>query len=143
MKKLLAVLLLLVTVFVTTAALSSCAGKVDSDSIWEKAVYKTDTAFGNGEKTVSVNVKAGDKSVIFTIKTDKNTLGDAMTEHGLIAGDKSEYGLYLKTVNGITADYDKDGAYWSFNDGNGAMMPVGVDGAEIKDGEKYELVYTK
>ena len=77
-----------------------------------------------------------------TIKTDKTILGDALLEHSLIAGEEGAYGLYVKFVNGIRADYDLDGAYWGFNKG-GEYMMTGVDGTTIADGDKYELVWTK
>ena len=48
----------------------------------------------------------------------------------------------LKKVNGITADYDVNKCYWGINK-DGESLMTGVDGAEIKDGEHYELVYTK
>lgn len=67
---------------------------------------------------------------------------DALLEHSLVAGDESEYGLYVKVVNGMTADFDVDQAYWAFYK-DGEMMNTGVDGATIADGEHYELVYTK
>ena len=57
----------------------------------------------------------------------------------LIDGENGAYGLYIKLVNGIEADYDKDGTYWAFYK-NGEMMMVGVDGAVIADGEHYELI---
>ena len=50
--------------------------------------------------------------------------------------------VYIKSVNGITADYDVDRSYWAFNK-NGEMMLTGVDMTNIADGEHYELVYTK
>ena len=100
---------------------------------------QNDTEIGEGAKTVQVEVKAGEKTVTFTIHTDKETLGDALLEHNLIAGEKGAYGLYVKLVNGIEADYDKDGTYWAFYK-NGEMMMVGVDGAVIADGEHYELI---
>ena len=113
--------------------------EVVADALWESATYLIDTELGEGAKTVEVEVKAGEKSITFTIHTDKETLGDAMLEHGLIAGEQGAYGLYVKLVNGIEADYDKDGTYWGFYK-NGEMMMVGVDGATIADGEHYELV---
>ena len=143
MKKTVKTIAFLVLIVVMTSLFASCASEADTSSLWEKAEYKSDTTLGSGSTTVNVTVKAGEKSVTFTIRTDKTTLGDALLEHSLIDGDKGDYGLYVKKVNGITADYDIDGAYWAFNDGNGNMMPVGVDGANIADGEKYELVYTK
>ncbi len=131
---LLSVLLLLCVV--------SCGNTVDATGLWENATYRKDTSFGTGAKTVMVEVKAGEDSVTFTIKTDKTTLGDALLEHGLIAGDMGDYGLYVKVVNGITADYDVDQSYWGFFK-NGEYMMTGVDGTEIADGEHYELVYSK
>ena len=110
--------------------------------LWKDAVYAQNKEFGEGKTTVKVEVKADDKSVTFTVKTDKEILGDALLDNKLIAGEESEYGLFVKTVNGITADYDKDKAYWAFYK-DGEYMNTGVDGAKIADGEHYELVYTK
>ena len=42
------------------------------------------------------------------------TLLAALLEHGLIAGEETELGLMVKTVNGITADYNVDRSYWAF-----------------------------
>ena len=119
-------------------AVTSC-NTVSAEGLWENATYRRDTELGDGAKTVQVEVKAGEESVTFTIHTDKDTLGEALLEHELIAGEQGAYGLYVKLVNGIEADYDKDGSYWGFYK-NGEMMLVGVDGAEIADGDHYELV---
>ncbi len=115
---------------------------IKKEGLWTTATYVKDTSFGEGAKTLKIKVEADDRSVIFTIKTDKETVGAALLEHSLIAGDESEYGLYIKVVNGIKADYDTDKAYWSFNK-NGEYMMTGVDSTEFTDGEQYELVYTK
>ena len=79
--------------------------------------------------------------MVFTIKTDAKTVGDALLENELIAGDEGAYGLYIKVVNGLRADYDKDMAYWAFAI-DGEMAMTGVDMTDIVDGGKYELVYT-
>ena len=129
--------LVLTLLFIFT--LVSCGAPED---LWEKATYLEDAAFGEGATTVQIEVKAEDQSVTFTIKTDKKTLGDALLEHDLIAGEESAYGLYVKVVNGITADYDVDQSYWGFYK-NGEYMMTGVDAIEIADGEHYELVYEK
>lgn len=110
--------------------------------VWKDATVTEDATYGEGAVTIQVEVKAEDKSVTLTIKTDKETLGDALTEHNLIDGDKSEYGLYVKQVIGMTADYDVDQSYWSFSK-NGEMMMTGVDGENISDGAHYEITYTK
>ena len=74
----------------------------------------------------------------FEIHTDKETVGEALLELGLIAGDESEYGLYVKTVNGITADYDKDGVYWAFYV-NGEYAQTGVESTSITEGNSYSF----
>ncbi len=109
---------------------------------WDSATYKENKAFGEGAKTVQVEVKYESHSVTFTIHTDAETLGEALLAHDLIAGEESAYGLYVKTVNGILADYDIDQSYWGFFK-DGEYMMTGVDGTEISGGEHFELVYTK
>lgn len=70
------------------------------------------------------------------ISTEKTIVGDALTDEGLIEGEESAYGLYVKKVNGIEAIYEVDGTYWSFYiDGEYAM--TGVDATEIVDGSTY------
>ena len=138
MKKILS---LVTVMLVISMLLTSCflLDKKGDGDVWDNAVYKNDTELGKGSKTVQVEVKAIEKSITFTIHTDKETLGEALFEHDLISGEEGAYGLYVKLVNGIEADYDKDGTFWGFYK-NGEMMMVGVDGAVISDGEHYELV---
>lgn len=78
----------------------------------------------------------------FEIHTDKTIVGDALLELGLIAGEDGPYGLYVKTVNGITADYDTDGTYWAFYEGDSYGM-TGVDLTEIKAGATYAFKVSK
>ena len=78
----------------------------------------------------------------FEIHTDKETVGDALLELELIAGDVGDFGLYVKTVNGITADYDVDQTYWAFYvDGEYAMS--GVDATNIEEGKTYAFKVEK
>ena len=131
--------ILLAIIFVFS--LVSCQ-TVSKEGLWENATYRSDKQFGNGAKTITVEVKAGDDSVTFTIKTDKTTVGDALIEHDLIAGEEGAYGLYVKVVNGITADFDVDQSYWAFYI-NGEMAMTGVDTTDITEGATYKLEYTK
>ena len=138
MKKRILSLLLILCLVLTLCACS----KTKAPDLWENALYTEDTELGQGAKTVTVQVQAEDKTVNFTIHTDSATLGEALMEHGLIAGEDSEFGLYVKQVNGITADYDVDQTYWGFYSG-GEYMMSGVDTTEISGGESYELIRTK
>lgn len=131
--------LTLISLLLLVALAFTACNTVTKEGLWENATYRRDMEFGDGAKTVEVEVKAGEESVTFTIHTDKDTLGDALLEHDLVDGEEGAFGLYVKFVNGIEADYDKDGSYWGFYK-SGEMMPVGVDGAVIADGEHYELV---
>lgn len=78
----------------------------------------------------------------FEIHTDKTIVGDALLELGLIEGEAGPYGLYVKKVNGITADYDVDGTYWAFYVGNEYGM-TGVDLTEIEAGATYAFKVAK
>ena len=78
----------------------------------------------------------------FEVHTDKEIVGEALEELGLISGDEGEYGLYVKTLNGITADYDADGVYWAFYV-NGEYAVSGVDSTPIAEGESYSFKVEK
>ena len=114
----------------------------EAAGLWADAVYTEDTTLGEGERTVTVKFTIEEKSITFTILTDKSILGDALIENSLIEGEQGAYGLYIKKVNGITADYDTDGAYWGFFI-DGEYAATGVDSTTITDGAIYELSYTK
>lgn len=150
MKKLLKSLLTLLLVAALTLGLTACNKKQEAsetngetkNGLWDNAIYLTDTEFGQGTKNLIVEVKAGEQSVKFTIHTDEATVGDALLENNLITGDEGEYGLYIKTVNGITADYDVDQSYWAFYV-DGEYATAGVDSTEIAEESVYQLEYTK
>lgn len=87
-------------------------------------------------------VDGSDNSTCFEIHTDKTIVGEALLELGLIAGEDSQFGLYVKTVNGITADYDVDGTYWAFYEGD-SYAATGVDATTIKPGSTYAFKVSK
>ena len=136
-KQLTSLLLALLMLF----TLAACAD-VERTGAWESAVYDKDTELGKGAKTVEVEVKVEEQSVTFTVHTDKEMLGDALLEHGLIEGDAGPYGLYVKKVNGMTADYDVNQHYWSFSK-NGEGLMTGVDMEAVENGAHYEITYAK
>ena len=123
--------------FICLLCFVSCGEKVDAVGLWENATYLSDTTIGNGDKTVSFDVEAGEQTITITLKTDKATLGEAMFEHGLI-NDAS----FFNVLNGIEASWEKDQAYWGFYQGDEFMM-VGVNDTEISGGEHYRFVYSK
>ena len=101
------------------------------------------TEIGEGKTTFDFEVIDLEQKVTkFKVKTDKTIVGDALVENGLIEGDEGDFGLYVKKVNGIVADYDADQTYWAFYI-NGEMAMTGVDGTEIEEGAVYSFKIEK
>ncbi|MBR2381494.1 MAG: DUF4430 domain-containing protein [Clostridia bacterium] len=124
----------------TTSFVAEEEGQVPE--IWENATYTKDTELGEGSKTFLFKVDAEGYAITFTIHTDAETVGAALLALELIAGEDSQYGLYVKTVNGILADYDVDGTYWAFYE-NGEYAMSGVDTTAITEGQNYSFVRAK
>lgn len=141
MKKLISMLLCIMLVASLAVVSTGCANKAPAAPA---AVTMTEGAtLGKGATAFTFTVVDGEgKSVTVTVKTDKETVGEALVDLGLIEGEESEWGLYVKTVNGVTADYDTDGTYWAFYiDGEYAM--TGVDATEINAGSTYTFQVEK
>lgn len=114
-KRAFALALALVMVF----ALAACGGKT-------------------ANATVTVTVVHGDgSSKGFTVKTDKEMLGEALTDEKLIDGEVSTYGLFIQTVDGETADEAKQ-EWWCLTKGGGSVE-TGIDSTPVEDGAAYEL----
>ena len=126
----------------TTAEATTEESTTKEASLWDDAVYTEDKEFGEGEKVLTVEVTAEEKTVVFTVKTDESTVGAALLANDLIAGEQGDYGLYVKSVNGIIADYSVDQSYWAFYIGD-EYASTGVDSTDIIQGTTYKLVYTK
>lgn len=138
MKKLLSVLLAAIMLF----SFAACGSKEPAS---EAAKTNTDVTV-SADSTVEVGVGAVQFDFVvvsldgtekkFLVKTDKETVGEALVDANLIAGEEGAYGLYVKTVDGTTLDYDKDGKYWAFYiDGEYGM--TGVDMTAIEEGKVY------
>lgn len=133
-----------IALIVATALLAAgCNGnskETPSDAVQTgETVWPDNSQIGEGSTEFSLVVvdKDGNETHL-EIHTDKETVGEALTELGVIAGEESEYGLYVKTVNGITADYDTDGVYWAFYV-DGEYAAAGVDSTPITAGSSYSL----
>lgn len=123
------------------SSVSETSGTGDALSpLWEQARYTEDCEIGSGAHTALITVTIDGKSVLITVKSDKDNLAEMLVETGLAEGDESEYGLYIKRVNGVLADYDVDQAYWSLLQ-NGVPTAVGASSITITDGDAYELMY--
>ena len=131
----------------TETAIVNTETTVETEAVAEtESVESTEAqeiVLGDGSvKFTFIVVDADGNETDFVINTDKETVGDALLEQNLIEGDDSEYGLYVKTVNGITADYDTDQTYWAFYV-NGEYASTGVDSTPVNEGDTYEFKVEK
>ena len=136
--------LCLCILLVAAIALFTTACTNDKTTLTDgNAATEITATYGQGETTFTfcVSDKEG-KETYYAINTDKTTVGEALQELGLIDGEESTYGLYVKTVDGTTLDYDTHGMYWAFYIGT-EMAPTGADMTDIVNGETYRFVATK
>lgn len=112
------------------------AGKTEGVKVEGNVLGEGDTQF------TFIVVDAENNETNFEIHTDKKTVGEALLELDLIAGEEGDYGLYVKTVNGVTVDFDKDGAYWAFYIDD-EYASTGVDSTEIEEGAVYSFKVEK
>ena len=148
MKKMLASILCMVLIAALALIAAGCGGSAagtaaaaaDTQVQAQASGYER---LGEGKTSFFFTVTDGDgKETAFEIHTEKSTVGEALQECGLIEGEQSEYGLYVKTVNGITADYDADGVYWAFYI-DGKYAETGADTTEISEGASYAFKIEK
>lgn len=94
-----------------------------------------------GAKTVTIDVIHRDASLkTFTYHTDREFLGDLLTDEALVNGENGPYGLFITTVDGETAD-DAVQEWWCITK-NQEMLNTSADQTPIADGDKYELTLT-
>lgn len=126
-------MVLIVAMALSMTACSNASDDANTGGGQEQAVSKS--------FTLEVTDRDGNTER-FDLTTDKTTVGEALLEEGLIAGEDGPYGLYITEVSGIVADYSMDGTYWAFYiDGDYANS--GVDTTEVVDGSTYGLKVEK
>ena len=94
-----------------------------------------------GDKTITVTVYNKDSERVFEIDTDAEMLRGALDQIDLVQGEESKYGLFIKTVDGYTAN-DAAQEWWCVTKG-GEDVYTGVESTPIADGDAFEIVYTK
>ena len=142
-KKLLSFILCMVLIAAMALLTTGCNDKTSQEAVQTTSASTETQVLGEGETkfTITVVDKEGTEAS-FEIHTDKEMVGEALQECGLLEGEEGPYGLYVKTVNGITADYDVDQTYWAFYI-NGEYAMTGVDVTEITEGDAYSLKVEK
>jgi len=100
-----------------------------------------------GEKAYVVEVDMGDgDTATYEGSTDAEYLIGLMEE--LSSGEdsfeyeasESEYGMFISSVNGKTADFEADNAYWAIYV-NGEYGSYGADGQPVSDGDTFTFKY--
>ncbi len=122
---------------------SSAASSVASSAA-SSAASSVASAPADAQATVEFTVTGADgsaSSVLLNV-TDGEKLSTALAEAGIISQEEADAG-FVTTVNGETADYNKDQAWWCLTDATGEMTTVGVADIELHDGDSYAFTYTK
>ncbi len=97
-----------------------------------------------GSKAVVIQViNKAEETKVYSLKTDAEYLKQAMEEaEGLeFKGSDGQYGLMITEVNGELADFNTNGAYWSFYV-NDDYCNYGIDQQPVNDGDTFKIVYT-
>jgi hypothetical protein len=150
MRKLLSFILCIVLIAAMALLATGCSDKTETPKASEPAQTEATKAPAStevtekGEGKTAFNFEVTDldgKTTKFLVKTDKTIVGEALLEVGLITGEEGPYGLMVSAVNGDTADYNKDKAYWAFYT-NGEYALKGVDQTEIDPTATYAFVKT-
>lgn len=142
MKKLFTIILALVMAL-SLMACGSTSAQPDGNADADAPVVTDGATLGEGAHSFTLEITDADgKTITASILTDAETVGEALSKLDIIQGEDSEFGLYVKTVNGITADYDVDQTYWAFYI-DGEYAQTSVDMTAVNDGSVYQLVVEK
>ena len=96
-----------------------------------------------GAKTVTLQIVHADGSEkTVTMHTDaENLLGALLEQEGLIEGEGEGSSFFVTTVDGETADWNENQAYWAFTR-DGEWLETGAHDTLIRDGDHFEFTYT-
>ena len=130
---------LLIFLLIAASALCACTQTPPAPPPETPPLSSPQETVGEGAKTFSFTAVDADGAVkSFLVKTDKNTVGEALLDAGLIEGDTGAYGLYVKKVCGTLAEFETTGTYWAFYV-NGSYALNGVDSTEIDESAEYSF----
>lgn len=141
MKKITAFVLALVLAL----SLCACGAPAADEGLVDEAVTAvTDGAtMGEGAKSFTLEITYLEgETITATINTDAESVGEALMDLGVLEGEDGPYGIYIKAINGVTADYETDGTYWAFYI-NGEYAMTGAEVTPIEDNTVYSFVVEK
>ena len=135
-KKMLSLIACIVLIAAMALVTTGCSDNTESTETPDPSQLPV-TVIGEGETVfyfIAVDLEG--KMTKYEVHTNETTVGAALLGVELIAGDPGPYGLYVKTVNGVTLDWDTHGKYWSLLI-EGEYSMNGVDTVEIVPGTTY------
>lgn len=97
-----------------------------------------------GSKAITIEVvDSQGASRMYELKTDAEFLAQAMDEAGGLeyVAEEGPYGLTVSEVNGESAVFEVDGAYWGFFV-NGEYCNYGISEQPVEDGDAFRIAYT-
>ena len=97
----------------------------------------------SGSKSITLSIVYMDGSRDeYEVRTDEEYLLDAANEIDELAIEGHDDGsyFYIDAINGVSADYAADGAYWAIYV-DGAYGNYGIKDQTIADGASYEIRY--
>ncbi len=138
-KSLLSFFLCVVLIAALALSMTGCK-ESEAPKTTEPVTFRDGETVGEGAKEFSLIVvsKEGLETGC-TVRTDKETVGDALLDLGIVSGEDSQYGLMILTVNGEYHRYEEDKYYWAFYIGEEYAM-TGVSSTNIEAGVTYRLV---
>ena len=96
-----------------------------------------------GAKSVLVSVVHKDGTTHDIVcHTDAQYLAELLLEEGIASGEDSQYGLTIITVDGESAVWETDNAYWAIWVGE-EMAMTGASETPVYDGSTFTLEYTR
>ena len=95
---------------------------------------------GSKQVTVVIVHKDGTEKKL-EYSTELEYLSELLLEKELATGYTSEeYGFTVESVDGVTADWEADSAYWALYEGD-TYATTSASGIVLTDGGVYKLVY--
>ena len=97
-----------------------------------------------GSKAITIEViDDSQKSTSYELNTDAEYLREAMDEIDNVNydGEEGPYGFTIYSINGVTADFNTDGAYWCFYV-NDEYCNYGIDDQPVNDQDHFKIEYT-
>ncbi|MBQ0111112.1 MAG: hypothetical protein KBS41_04220 [Oscillospiraceae bacterium] len=140
-KKFLLSVICIVLVAAMALTFASCANNKGNTQTASQEI--TRTVIGEGDKSFDFTVTDKDGKITgYTVKTNAETVGEALAENKLIGTEKDGNLTMVTAVLGQKLDYNTDKMYWSFLI-DGQWATTGAFETKIEAGVSYAFTASK